>query len=166
MITKLFARGFTYLTLYTTLCQLSALGMSVPLLWPRVWHVSWHPDSHDRLQQKCSAGPGKLSACKKKTRTRRCLLRCGYETGLVPDPGLRSRQCEQHRHVFAVLISSVIKSRSSDGQGILAQGILAQLKRNDIGHAILLKDLANTIGGSAPRQLTSAHQRDPPMATS
>lgn len=143
------------------MCQLSALGMSVPLLWPRVWHVSWHPDSHDRLQQKCSAGPGKLSACKKKTRTRRCLLRCGYETGLVPDPGLRSRQCEQHRHVFAVLISSVIKSKSSDGQGILAQ-----LKRNDIGHAILLKDLANTIGGSAPRQLTSAHQRDPPMATS
>lgn len=119
----------------------------------------------DYSRRKCSAGPGKLSACKKKTRTWCCLLRCGYETGLVPDAGLRSRQCEQHRHVFAVLISSVIKSRSSDGQGILAQGILAQLKRNDVGHAILLKDLANTIGGSAPRQLTSAYQRDPPMAT-
>lgn len=54
VITKLFACGFTYLTLYNTLCQLSFLGMSTQLFWPgvEVWHVSWHPDSHDRLQKK------------------------------------------------------------------------------------------------------------------
>lgn len=54
MITKLFAYSFTYLTLYSPLCQLSSLGLSTLQFWPRlqVWRGFWHPDRQDRLQKK------------------------------------------------------------------------------------------------------------------